>query len=380
MSFNQDNGKNYRPLIITISILLAAAAVFTYVYFIMHKKAKPENNDESSSYSVSGSDTSSKTTQKANDGSAAELPENPQEVSTTAPSDRNDGSVLPEGSESELISGAAATNRWEASSVISTVKAERIKVELDVYEKGKKTGETKTRYMYAAVVETRPTRINMINSYQYTQSLISGIPTIIDSYQSAEDENILFACSNEYCSLDGDNPNRYIYYNDENNLESTVIKNGILAQQGKPGNSLTINKNGKWEYPVKVSLTTSEDLIKNDVFNSVSYTYPVIWNGKKYDNSNCKISYDIWSDLKIAPAGDVSSDRTLIGKIDDNKYVFLISEGFSGGYLIDYMMNDLGAKYAYWGAAGYATGMYVKDYGVITSNNFVAHGDLFCVK
>lgn len=373
--------KKGKPLIIALSILLVIAAVFGTVFGIMYKnRDKIENGKkESTTYSKKTSFTEP----VHDNGEAIIAPSDdkvPQAISTTAAKDRQDGSALPEGTSSQIIDGAAATNRWQATSVISSVTVERIPVTLDVYEKGEKTGETKTRYMYAAVVETRPSRITMLSASQVTPERISGLPAIIRGFESKTGEDILFACSNELCARDGSNPNGNIYYNDENNLESTVIKNGVLAQQGKPGTSICFNKNGTWEYPVRVSLSTSEELINLGYMNSVSYTYPVLWNGKKFTENKTEISYDIWSDYVVTPNGTVSSDRTLIGKIDDNRYVFLISESFSGGYLADFMKNDLKAKYAYWGAGGYATGMYVKGYGVVTSNNYIAHGDVFCVK
>ncbi len=374
---NEKNG--FKPMLIIASVIVAAAAIFAVVFGIVYKS--DSKNDLQSTTANSSKAVYTQTTAEA--GDAISAPKNddiPQAISTTAAADRNDGSSLPEGTASKLIKGAVATNRWSATSVISSVTAERVEVSLDEYEKGTKTGETKTRYMYVAKVNTRPSRLTFVNSAQVTPKIISGMPAIIKGFESATNEAVLFACSNESCSRDGNNPNGNIYFDNKNNLEGTVIKNGTLAQQGKSSVSLTINQAGDWQYPVRVSLSTSETLIKLGTVNSVSYTYPVIWEGKKYYPEDTEISYDIRSDFQIAPKGNASYDRTLIGKIDDNNYVFLISEGFSGGYLVDYMLNSLGAKYAYWGAGGYATGMYIKDCGVITSNNYIAHGDLFCVK
>lgn len=384
MSRFQEKEKSFKPVIIALSILLVAAGVFTAVFCIMRKDDKNTDDKSVTFHSNTGSTVSTSESSIGNEAIAAPSDENaPQAISTTAPADRKDGSDLPEGTASKLIKGAVATNRWKASSVISNVTVERVRVSLNEYEKGKKTDEKKDRYMYAAVVETRPSRITMIKSDLYTPDIISGIPAMVSGYEAETEEDILFACSNEHCARDGSNPNGHIYYNSEDNLGGTVIRNGILVQQGEPGLSLAIGQNGKWEYPVKVSLSSSDELIKTGVVNTISYTYPVIWNGKKFDRKKVKkleIKYDIMSDFEIANPGSVSCDRTLIGKIDDNKYAFLISEGFSGGYLVDYMLKDMGAKYAYWGAGGYQTGMYVDGYGVVTSNNYIAHGDLFGVK
>lgn len=380
MSKSDTGSSKKKSVIIAVSVLLAIIAAVLAIFVFSGKKDKDDADTKSTTSSFSGS-TNSNVNHDPN--AALEAPESddtPQANNYTTEFDRKDGSALKEGTESDLIKGAEATNRWKATSVISDVEVERVKVSLDEYENGKKTGNKKTRYMYAAKVTTRPSRINMISANQFTPDNISGIPAIVSGFESKTGEDILFACSNELCARDGSNPNGNVYYNDENNLEATVVKNSVLAQQGKPSVSLVINENGKWEYPVRVSLSTSAELIKFGATSTVAYTYPVIWEGKKYKKNDTEISYDIWSDFKITPSGDVSKDRTLIGKIDNQNYVFLISEGFSGGYLIDYMLNDMGANYAYWGACGYATGMYVDGYGVITSNNYIAHGDLFCVK
>lgn len=380
MSDIQTENSKKKPVIIAVSVILAVAVVFISVFSLSAKKDDDSDKKAGTTFGTTAGTSATYTSSDSNNAVAAPERDNiPQAISTTAASDRKDGSALPAGTASQFIKGAEATNRWKATSVISSVTVERVKVNLNVYEKGKKTDEVKSRYMYVASVETRPSRIDLISAKQVTPDKISGMPDIIRGFEKRTNENILFACSNELCSRDGTNPNGNTYYNDKNNLEATVVKDRVLAQQGKPSVSLAIYEDGKWDYPVRISLSTSADLIKFGVTNTVSYTYPVIWDGKKYKNET-EISYDIWNDRAITPEGDVSSDRTLIGKVDKNHYVFLISDGFSGGYLIDYMTKDLGAKYAYWGAGGYATGMYVKGYGVITSNNYIAHGDLFCVK
>lgn len=374
---NERNG--FKPMLIIASVIVAAAAIFAVVFGVVYKSDKNEELQSTTAFNSKTEYTQS----TDEEGEAVSAPNDnniPQAISTTAAANRNDGSALPAGTESKLIKGLIATNRWEATSVISSVTAERVKVCLDEYEKGVKTGEKKERYMYVAKVNTRPLRVTFLNSAQVTSKLISGIPAMVKDFEGSTGESILFACSNEQCSRDNSNPNGNIYYDGKNNVEGTVIKDRILAQQGKHSISLTIDEKGEWKYPIKVSLSTSENLIKLGVTNSVSYTYPVIWEGEKYYPSDTEIAYDIRSDYNLAPKGDVEFDRTLIGQIDANNYVFLISEGFSGGYLVDYMLNNLGAEKAYWGAGGYSTGMYVRDYGVITSNNYVAHGDLFCVK
>ncbi len=381
MNSDDESRKGVKTAIIIACIAVVAVAVFAAVFGIMKKTGLNDSDSDKSSTTYYRSTTESSSS-KSN-GEAVIAPENddvPQAISTTDAAKRNDGSSLPEGTASKLIKGTVATNRWTASSVISTVTAERVRVNLDVYEDGNRTSQTRARYMYAAIVETRPSRISFISTKQLDIDNVSGIPAMVRSFEEEIGSDVLFACSNEQCARNDDNPNENMYYDDNNNLEGTVIKNGTLAQQGKSSLSLTIDRDGNWTYPVRVSLSTSEEIIKLGGYNSVSYTYPVIWDGSKYNSSESKIAYDIMNDFDIAPSDSAKKDRTLIGQIDENKYAFLISDGFSGGYLVDYMLNELGAKKAYWGSGGYATGMYIKGYGVITSNNYIAHGDLFCVK
>lgn len=378
MNSDEESRKGIKTVIIIAGIIIAAAAVFAAVFGVMRKTGLNDSEKENTTYYRSTTESSA-----VDNGEAIVAPKDdevPQAISTTDAGKRHDGSALPEGTESELIKGTTATNRWKATSVISSVTAERVRVSLDVYEKGNRTGETRMRYMYAAVVETRPSRICFISTKQLDIDNIAGIPEMVRSFEKSAGEDVLFACSNEQCARNDDNPNGNMYYDDNNNLEGTVIKNGTLAQQGKPSVSLVMDRDGNWEYPVRVSLSTSEEIIKLGGTNSVSYTYPVIWDGSRYDSSESKITYNMANDYEITPSDSVKKDRTLIGQIDENKYAFLISDGFSGGYLVDYMLNELGAKKAYWGAGGYATGMYIRDYGVITANNYIAHGDLFCVK
>ena len=380
MDQDSESRKGIKTIVIIVSVIVAAAGIFAAVFGIMNKTGLNDSDAPKSSTTYYRSTTEASSVNNGEAISAPKENEIPQAISTTDAGKRNDGSALPDGTESKLIKGTTATNRWTASSVISSVTAERVKVTLNVYEKGNRTAETRTRYMYAAVVETRPSRICFVSTKQLDTENISGIPAMVRSFETQMGEDILFACSNEQCASNEDNPNGNMYYNSSNHLEGTVIKNGTLAQQGKSSISLTIDRNGNWEYPVRVSLSTSEEIIKLGGMNSVSYTYPVIWDGSKYDSSESKIAYDIMNDFEITQSDSAKKDRTLIGQIDENKYAFLISDGFSGGYLVDYMLNALGAKKAYWGSGGYSTGMYIKDYGVITANNYIAHGDLFCVK
>ncbi len=359
------NEKNNKSVIIVLSVIVLAVAVFLAVFFIAGRSVKKNNKQtvtDSALMSTTASDVYA-----------------PQKISSDEKN--NSEGTLPKGTKSLFIKNSVATDRWEASSIISKVTAEKVRVELDEYKNGEKTGTKKTRNMYVAVVETRPARVVLTPSGQYTQNKISDIMSVIKGYNSETGEDILFACSNESCANDASNPSRNVFLIGENKPMATVIRSSLLVQQGETSKSLVINQSGKWEYPVKVSLSSSDELIKYGTTNSISYTYPVIWNGKKYVNTDKdKEDLKITSNYTICPEGDVSEDRTLIGKINDNKYVFVISEGFSSGYLADYMLNDLGVKYAYWGAGKYATGMYINGYGVITKNNYVAHGDLFCIK
>ncbi len=236
--------------------------------------------------------------------------------------------------------------------------------------------------MYAAVVNTKPSRIVIPAAKQFSSRNLESVGKLVKAYENKTKEEILFAVTDEMCSRDYDNLQGNVFYNGNDSLTATVIKNGRIAQEGEASNdSLVINKNGTWEYPVRVSMSTANELINRGTIASVSYTYPVIWHGKKYVHPEAGENTGIWLDHYLAEGEDIAYDnRTIIGKVDNSKYIVLISEGFGYAYLAEYMLNDLGVQDAYWGNGGIAAAMYIKGHGLITPNNYIAHGDLFCVR
>lgn len=387
--------RSLKPIIIAVSLVLAMAAAFFLISsFIGSDKSSSEASaqmGDALANEAGGSVEKITTVQTANAAAANEKGETSttkayvnkiEEVEKMTNRKNNTSSskdvILPKGSKSTLISGLTATKRWTASSVISKVVAEEIQAPLNVYdENGVKTSETKTRSLYVAVIDTKPSRVCIPAASQYTSTCVASMGSIVKGYGKKTGQDILFASSNEMCARDYYNPNGKIFYNGDDTLSATVIKDGKIAQRDVASpKSLIIYNNGNWEFPKSVSLSSSADLIKRGAIASVSYTYPVIWEGKRYNHYDTGENTGIWTDHAIGE----TECRTLIGKINNNKYVVVMSDGFGYGYLAEYMLNDLGVNYAYWGNGSVAAGMYIKGYGVITPYNYVVHGDLFCVK
>jgi hypothetical protein len=278
---------------------------------------------------------------------------------------------------STVLKGFSAVKSWKASSVISSVTAEKVIVSLPVYEGGVKTSDKEDAYLYIAEVTTRPSRLSVLAASQFTKFKVTNMATFVRGYESKAGQDILFASTNEMCARDVDNPMENIFYNGDDSLTATVIKNGVIAQRGDASkDSLVIYRDGRWEFPVNVSMSSADRLIKDGAIASVSYTYPVIWEGKKYKHPDAGVNTGIWTNHTI----DKATNHTLIGKKGADKYYVLISQGFGTGYLAEYMLNNLGVEYAYWGNGGASAAMYVKGHGVITPYDNVVHGDLFCVR
>lgn len=279
---------------------------------------------------------------------------------------------------SKFIKGAKAIKSWNASSVISKVTAEKIIVSLNVYdENGNKTDKIKKRYLYVAQIDTRPSRVCVLSANQFTNATIAYMTDIIKGYEKEYNQDILFATTNEMCDRDFENPQGKVFFNGNDTHTATVIKNCEIAQRGEPSkDSLLINKNGEWEFPRSVSMSSASELIKNGTIASVSYTYPVIWNGEKYNHPDTGVNTGIWSDHEITDG----LNKTMIGKIGTDRYIVTVSSGFGYGYMAEYMLNDLGVEDAYWANGGVSAALYIKGYGIITPNDYLAHGDLFCIR
>lgn len=406
MDEKQTAKKNFKPMIIALSVLVVIVSAYFITSSVLGKGlfskdvsgaqlyAEDEADDsqgiQAESEEPSGSGSVIVEGDGAEEKDAEEISEESKDItknlSTTISQEKeyknDDGTLEGGASASRIISGAVATHRWTASNVISNVTAERIAVNLNVYSDGTKTDKTVKRYLYAAVINTKPSRIVVPAASQFSNRNLESMGKFVKGYENQTKEDILFAVNNEMCSRDYDNLQGNVFYNGNDSITGTVIKNSKVAQEGEVCNeSLVINKDGTWEYPVKVSMSTANDLINRGTIASVSYTYPVIWGGKKYVHPEAGENTGIWYDHYIAEDEDILYDnRTIIGQIDSNKYIVLISEGFGYAYLAEYMLNDLGVQNAYWGNGGIAAAMYIKGHGLITPNNFIVHGDLFCVK
>ncbi len=278
---------------------------------------------------------------------------------------------------SQILSGAKVAKSWSASSVISNVLVEKVSVNLPVYEDGVVTSQKEARNVFIAEITTRPSRLSYIASNQFTSSKISDITSFVKGFEQKTNQDVLFASTHEMCSRDFENPMTNVFYNGDDSLTATVIKNGVIAQRGDASKtSLVIYNDGRWEYPVNVSMSSAEELIKNGAVASVSYTYPIIWDGAKYKHPDTGYNTGIWTNHSL----EKSANSTLIGKKGNDKYYVLISQGFGSGYLAEFMLNNLGVDYAYWGNGGISAAMYVKGHGVVTPDDYIVHGDLFCVR
>lgn len=391
--------KNIKPIIVAVAAVLVIVAVFFFISSFAEESNSSDKNlapgvvqyadaqkADTQSGKATGQDgeTNSPTAVKENDIADSNIVNQnsgdadvtvTQQFAKTEPDKYNTEADFD--SNSKLLKGAKALNRWEASSVISGVIVEKLAVSLPVYEDGVKTTQTKSRNIYIAEINTRPSRVNVIAASQFTSNKIADMTGFVRGYENKTNQDILFASTNEMCARDYDNPMNNIFYNGDDSLTATVIKNGVIAQRSDASkDSLVMYKDGTWEYPVSVSMSSAEELIKNGAIASVSYTYPVIWKGEKYNHPECGVNTGIWTNHSL----DIGYNTTLIGKTGTDKYYVVIGESCGMGYLAEIMLNDLDVEYAYWGNGGVSAAMYVKGYGIVTPNDYIVHGDLFCVR
>lgn len=387
---NSASKKNIRPVIIAIVAVLLVVAAF----FIVSSLVEP---DSMSHQALAPGEV------QGLEGQQGEMSQNNSTTTTAKPKDLADSNIvdknagysdyvivdeipvtqhdpgkdLVQNSASKIIKGAKALRRWEVSSVISKVVVEKLSVTLPVYEDGVKTSQSKDRYVYIAEINTRPSRISVIAAEQFTSNKVADLRSFVKGFEKEMDQDILFASNNEMCARNYDNPMGNIFYNGDDSLTATVIKNGVIAQRGDASkSSLVMYKDGTWEFPVSVSMSSAEELIKSGAIASVSYTYPIIWEGKKYNHPDCGVDTAIWSNHSLDP----EINHSLIGKTGTDKYYVIVGEGCGMGYLAEIMLNSLGVEYAYWGNGGAGAAMYVKGYGVVTPHDYVVHGDFFCVR
>ncbi len=386
---NSASKKNIKPVIIAIAAVLVIVAAFLLISnFVKTEDSFDEALSGDSLYApveqqtdVQKNETTTKPVNDMADSSIVDKNSNSTDVTNNhqyeiVEREDNKQPSAPKFA-SSLVKGAKASDRWEASSVISKVLVEKIPYSLPVYEKGVKTGESKTRNIYIAEITTRPSRVSVVAASQFVDGKVADINDFVRNYESQTEQDILFASNNEMCARDYDNPMGNIFYNGDDSLTATVIKNGVIAQRGDASkDSLVIYKDGSWKYPVSVSMSSAEKLIKDGAIASVSYTYPVIWEGKKYNHPDCGVNTGIWTNHSLDP----ETNHSLIGKSGTDKYYVVVGEGCGMGYLAEIMMNDLGVEYAYWGNGGAAAAMYVKGYGIVTSHDYIVHGDFFCVR
>lgn len=239
---NSASKKNAKPIIIAVvAVLLAVAAFFVVSSFIdkdsfTHEDLAPgqvqgaEAQQGEMSQNKKPEDTTSAKVNDIADSSIVdknsgygeyEIVEN---ITTTKPDPSKD---LKTNTASKILKGAKASRRWEVSSVISKVVVEKIAVSLPVYEDGVKTSESKTRNVYIAEIDTRPSRISVIAASQFTNNKVADLRSFVKGFEKEMNQDILFASNNEMCARNYDNPSKNIFYNGDDSLTATVIKNGL---------------------------------------------------------------------------------------------------------------------------------------------------------
>lgn len=390
---NSASKKNAKPIIIAVVAVLLIVAAFFVVSSIIDKDSF--SHEALAPGQVQGVE--------AQQGEMSQNSKNPETTSSTKVNDIADSNIVDKNSgyaeyeivenittakpdpskdlttntASKILKGARALRRWEVSNVISKVLVEKVVVNLPVYEDGVKTSQVKARNVYIAEINTRPSRISVAAASQFTSNKVADLRSFVKGFETEMDQDILFAANNEMCARNYDNPSKNIFYNGDDSLTATVIKNGVIAQRGDASkSSLVIYKDGKWEYPVNVSMSSAEDLIKSGAIASVSYTYPVIWEGKKYNHPDSGVNTGVWANRSLDP----EVNHSLIGKTGTDKYYVIVGEGCGMGYLAEIMLDYLNVEYAYWGNGGAGAAMYVKGYGVVTPHDYVVHGDFFCIR
>ena len=121
-----------------------------------------------------------------------------------------------------------------------------------------------------------------------------------------------------------------------------VLKNGKIYRSTSNSNEdLVIYKNGDWEI-IDEENTDLEKLLDNGAYNVLSFGPGLI------DNGNILVSVNDEVDKAMK-----NNPRTAIGKISDNHYVFVVSDGRTSGstgltlYELATFMKSLGCEMAY---------------------------------
>ena len=250
---------------------------------------------------------------------------------------------------SKLLAGKTSVSRWSASNGKMKVNAEKIKLNLN----------GATRYAYVAVIK------GPASGFKSYASILSTGKTVDSIANLSKFNNLTFSVNGEMCNHDKESFKGF-YNSADDSTNGTVIKGSKIAQAVDATPSLTMTKDGKWEYPVLVGKDNAQSLINSGVITSVGYTYPVLWNGEPYYVDGGVLA-PMWNE-RDTKADNYSkhfyNDHTLIGQIDANTYVVAISEGFGRGYLCD-IMQEMGVQNAFWENGGHCASMYIKGYGVV---------------
>lgn len=284
-----------------------------------------------------------------------------ESLSSANKSSNSPDCLCPLFSSSKLLEGEKAVDSWRASSGDKKVYAEKIELDLNVYdENGVMTNETVKRNIYIAKIDVPASEFKSIAALQSTGERADTLENI------AKNVNAVFAVNGEMSSHKREE--FFGFFNAATDaVDATVIKHSAVAQLGSPSPSLTMSNTGVWQYPVSIERGNIDSLIDSGVITSISYTYPVLWNGKPWYIENGIAIAPMWNERSLTPdnpSGGYFNDHVIVGQVDADTYIVMISEGFNRGYMCD-LLDDLNVRNAYWNNGGHCATMYVKGHGVI---------------
>lgn len=346
-----------------ICVAVSASLVTPVVYFASHKKSVKAAENPSAKITTVAETTTQTTTQTT--VTETTVAETTAEATTTAQTNSLVAAqktlataaakrevIKP----SQLVANGKCVESWDVSSNGMRAHVEKLKVDLSQYERGPAT--TTYRYMYLAKITGPQTGFKTAAASQATGQKVDTVTNM------AKKMGAVFAVNGEMCDHKLENYHGFLNgWGDT--ATATVIKNSAVPQAVSASPSLTMDKNGNWEYPVIVTPENAQSLINDGIISTISYTYPVIWRGERYITEGGVAPMWYERDTKESiPSKHFYNAHTLIGQINTNSYVVAISEGFGRGYLCD-TMEAMGVQNAFWANGGHCSVMYIKGVGAI---------------
>lgn len=352
--------------VIALVMIMALAIPFSGSAINNYKQAKQQAVTQATAVSASSENaettTSTTTTTSAVTAAAKSASSNSKKKTTTVADETTIAEVA--NKTSKIVNGAKYSKSYTASSNGMSVYAEKIKLTLPVYENGKKTSKTVNRFAYIAVIQGNPSKFKSIAASQSTGKTVDTVTN------AARAVNATFAVNGEMCNHNTTTYDGFLNAATDQPT-ATVIKNSKIAQSNQVTPSLTMTKDGVWEYPVNVGKDNAQSLIDSGVITSIGYTYPVIWRGEKFYIENGAAIAPMWFEFGLLTSNKKNkyyNDHVLVGQIDAQTYVVGVSESFGRGYLCE-IFENMGVQNAYWGNGGHCATMYIKGYGVVNRPN-----------